>query len=76
MLGESLLPEAPLVTSGDYVFQQDNASIHVSTSAKLWFEANSLNLLDWSAKSPVFNPIENVWGLLAREVYKNGTQYQ
>lgn len=75
MLGESLLPEAPLITSGDYIFQQDNASIHVSTSAKLWFEANSVNLLDWPARSPDLNPIENLWGLLAREVYKNGTQY-
>ena len=50
MLGESLLPEVPLITSGDYIFQQDNASIHVSKSAKLWLEANSVNLLDWPAR--------------------------
>ena len=30
MLGDTLLPNAPLVTSGDRTFQQDNASIHVS----------------------------------------------
>ena len=35
MLGESLLPEVLLLTSGDYIFQQDNAQIHVSTSALL-----------------------------------------
>ena len=43
---------------------------------KLWFKASSLNLLDWSARSPDLNPIENLWGLLAGEVYKKCTQYQ
>ena len=46
ILGESLLSEVPFITSGDYFFQQNNASIHVSKSAKLCFEANSVNLLD------------------------------
>ena len=63
MLGESLLPEAPLISSGDYIFQQDNASIHVSKRAKIWFEANSVNLLDWPARNPDLNPIENLWGI-------------
>ena len=33
MLAEHLLPEEPLITGGDYLFQQDNASCHVSCTA-------------------------------------------
>ncbi|GBL74151.1 hypothetical protein AVEN_231040-1 [Araneus ventricosus] len=29
ILADNLLPEAPLITSEDYLFQQDNASVHV-----------------------------------------------
>lgn len=29
----------------------------------------------WPAKSPDLNPIENLWGILARAVYVNGKQY-
>ena len=40
MLGDNLLPIAPLITSGNWTFQQDNASDHVSKSTKSWLEAN------------------------------------
>ena len=32
-------------------------------------------VLEWSAKSPDLNPIENAWGWLTKEVYKNDKQY-
>jgi hypothetical protein len=31
--------------------------------------------MDWPALSPDLNPIENLWGILAREVYADGKQY-
>ena len=34
-----------------------------------------MEVLKWPTRSPDLNPIENVWGLLAGEVYSNGKQY-
>ena len=46
ILSLNLLPNAPLVTPGGRIFQQDNASLRVSLSTKSWFEANEVRLLD------------------------------
>lgn len=59
----------------DIVFQQDNASIHVSKQSKAWFDEKNIPLLDWPACSPDCNPIENLWGILAGMVYANGRQF-
>lgn len=57
------------------ILQQDNALIHTSTVTKIWMSANSITYLNCSAKSPDLNPIENLCGVLARQVYSGGKQY-
>jgi transposase len=69
-----LLPEAMNITSQDFIFQQDNATIHVSNSTKSWFLRNNVKLLEWPACSPDINPIENLWGILVRKIYKHEGQ--
>ena len=64
----------PLITSQE-LFQQDNAPIHVSRESKAYFLRENINVMDWPALSPDLNPIENVWGLMVRDVYRNGQQY-
>lgn len=58
-----------LYGAGHYVFQQDNASIHTSQVATAFFEAQETQLLEWPAKSPDLNIIENVWHMISSIVY-------
>lgn len=59
----------------NFIFMQDNASIHVSKESKKWFSDWDIPLMDWPARSPDLNIIENVWSMLARIVYQ-GPQYK
>uniref|UniRef100_A0A3P9PWG7 Tc1-like transposase DDE domain-containing protein n=1 Tax=Poecilia reticulata TaxID=8081 RepID=A0A3P9PWG7_POERE len=72
----SLMTEGPRQCGNDWVFQQDNAAVHNARLTKEFFQENNITLLDHPACSPDLNPIENIWGWMAREVYKNGHQFQ
>ncbi|KAG3115315.1 hypothetical protein PI126_g24695 [Phytophthora idaei] len=71
---EYLLPFAHLNYGTDYIYQQDNASIHVSKHTTEFFAEQQVEVLDWSSKSPDLNPIENLWPIMSRSVYNNGKQ--
>ena len=75
MLKSKLLPSGSKIGGKNEIFQQDNASIHTSRQTKHWLANNLIKYFDWPAKSPDLNPIENIWGILARRVYTNGKQY-
>ena len=73
----SMLQKASLVTEGHrlcgegWLFQQDSAAIHAERRTLAFFQDSEVQLLKHPACSPDLNPIENVWGWIARDVYKN-----
>uniref|UniRef100_A0A669D7Y0 Tc1-like transposase DDE domain-containing protein n=1 Tax=Oreochromis niloticus TaxID=8128 RepID=A0A669D7Y0_ORENI len=77
-----MLQRASLMTGGrrlcgnNWVFQQDNAKVHNAGRTRDFFQENNITLLDHPACSPDLNPVENLWGWMAREDYKHGQQIQ
>ena len=65
--------EGKRLCGDNWLFQQDNAPIHKAKIALDFFKNENINLLDHPPLSPDLNPIENLWGWMAREVYKNGS---
>ena len=53
----------------DFILQQDNCSIHVSKLIKEWMAKVNRTILEWPARTPDLNLIENVWEMLAQLVY-------
>lgn len=71
VLAEHFLPFCQL----DEALVQDNAPIHVSASTENWINEHGILTVKWPSRSPDMNPMENAWGILARQVYAEGKQY-
>ena len=50
-------------------FQQDNAPCHVSKSTKEFMRLRNIHPIEWPPNSPDLNHIENVSGLMKRELF-------
>lgn len=75
VLNQHLLPFLRRFPVANHTFMHDNASIHASASTRNWLNLHNIETLDWPACSPDINPIENLWGIMVRDVYENGRQY-
>ena len=76
-LGRGLLPFVADTFGAEHpwVFQHDGAAIHTAIATRKWLTERQIRTLPWPAKSPDLNIIENVWGFMARTVYKRRKQY-
>jgi len=68
VLGDLLLPFAAENLGERWVFLQDGPSVHRSNFTTSWLKRRNVTLLQWPAKSPDVNIIENLWGFIARLV--------
>lgn len=75
ILADHLLPYFDRFRAENLTFMHDNASVHASASTNKWISDRNIPLLEWPARSPDINPIENLWGQLVRDVYDNCRQY-
>lgn len=72
----SLATEGPRLCGKEWIFMQDNAAIHNAKKTMEFFKEKNIKILDHPACSPDLNPIENLWGWVSKEVFKNGRQYE
>ena len=75
LLDTHLLPFGELSGGPFWIFQQDNATIHVAKSTWESFLQNGVHVMDWPANSPDLNPMEKLRAILCRSVYVDGKQY-
>ena len=75
-LEQYLLPLGAQQPDSQWIFQQDNATIHTSRRTEAWLVEKGVKVMDWPAVSPDINPIEILWGILAQDVYRGARQFQ
>src|SRR5579859_4530478 len=58
----------------EIIFQQDNASCHVSNKTRAWYvgatNEHQFSIMDWAPNSPDMNLIENLWAYLKAALHK------
>ncbi|CAF3429790.1 unnamed protein product, partial [Rotaria socialis] len=76
VLKKHLIDIDSCMDGSDWIFQQDNAPIHRAKVNLAWFKSKKINVLLWPSLPPDLNPIENLWGILAKKVYAGGKQFR
>lgn len=55
---------------GLFWLQQDGASVHTARRVKELLDNLGVPIFEWMARSPDFNIIENVWGLMKKTTFE------
>ena len=75
LLKTTAVPICKLNYGNEFYFQEDNCSIHKARNVQQFMKSSNINILQWPAKSPDLNIVEDIWKLLSDDIY-NGFQFQ
>ena len=75
LLENEFINNAEVDLPAKFIFQHDNASPHSCKFTQEFLKKKKIDVLPWPPQSPDLNPIEDIWGIMSKEVYKNGRTY-
>ncbi len=75
MLLANFMPFGPVIGGHNWLFQQDNASIHCSKSTKEWLRVNGIKFMVWPSRSHCLNPIEKLWASWPEVFIRTGANF-
>ena len=74
-LKDNLLLWAAKTHGETWKFQQDNCPIHTANKTNAFFRDKNITVIPWPSRAPDLNPLENLWSIVARAVYKDAREF-